>query len=223
MELCMTASLMEVRYHDSKYTWCNNRARGEKILARLDKALMNWNWLNGFGNNTILQLSKVASDHKPILFIADNVKAHKNQGKNFTFEHYWFDYYEVDKVISDNWCCNGIQADGMANYKSLWMEDILEINCSYRDFAKSLNWKRISKNRSDCFCKEFTAYEMSLGRGKSPEPDGYNVEFFVKYWHILGSSIVLALKEFYTSAKIPDLGEKQTSSLYLRRKHQMKS
>ncbi|WOL13616.1 hypothetical protein Cni_G22386 [Canna indica] len=95
-------------------------------------------------------------------------------------------------------------------YKDLWKEDIVEIIYSDWEFAKTLKWKMISKSKSESLCKEFSADEIwcavnNLGRGKSPSPDGYNVKFFVKNWHILKNSIELAPKEFHDTIKIPNM------------------
>ncbi|WOL17011.1 hypothetical protein Cni_G25799 [Canna indica] len=73
--------------------------------------------------------------------------------------------------------------------------------------ASNLNWKKLSNHEAKELCREFTAKEVwnavnSLGRGKAPGPDGYNVEFYIKYWSIVGANIISAIREFQITAKL---------------------
>ncbi|XP_039116442.1 uncharacterized protein LOC120251854 [Dioscorea cayenensis subsp. rotundata] len=43
----------------------------------------------------------------------------------------------------------------------------------------------------------------SMPRGKSPGPDGFNVEFYLFYWNVLGDHIFKAITHFFTTAIIP--------------------
>ncbi|XP_039135720.1 uncharacterized protein LOC120273142 [Dioscorea cayenensis subsp. rotundata] len=44
----------------------------------------------------------------------------------------------------------------------------------------------------------------SMSRGKSPGPDGFNAEFYLFYWNILGDHIFKAITHFFDTAKIPN-------------------
>jgi len=43
---------------------------------------------------------------------------------------------------------------------------------------------------------------FSLAVGKAPGLDGYNVEFFKHSWEIVGPSVILAVKDFFTTSKL---------------------
>ncbi|WOL17012.1 hypothetical protein Cni_G25800 [Canna indica] len=43
-ELCSSSRLTEVKFQGGRFTWCNNRLGKKRILARLDKALVNREW-----------------------------------------------------------------------------------------------------------------------------------------------------------------------------------
>ncbi|XP_039134322.1 uncharacterized protein LOC120271710 [Dioscorea cayenensis subsp. rotundata] len=43
-----------------------------------------------------------------------------------------------------------------------------------------------------------------MSRGKSPGPDGFNVEFYLFYWNILGDHIFKAIAHVFDTAKIPN-------------------
>ncbi|WOL07126.1 hypothetical protein Cni_G15863 [Canna indica] len=76
------------------------------------------------------------------------------------------------------------------------------------DAISQLKWKRLNNQKRAILCNEFTHKEIweavnSLGRGKAPGPDGYNVEFFIKYWAIVKDSFISGLTEFANSAVLP--------------------
>ncbi|WOL00852.1 hypothetical protein Cni_G09565 [Canna indica] len=94
-------------------------------------------------------------------------------------------------------------------YKELWKVEDRETFTSEWQFPKSLKWNKISSSKKRSLCKNFTDMEIwsavnSLGRGKAPEPDGFNVKFYIKYWDIFKDSILLAIQEFTTTAHLPD-------------------
>ncbi|WOK92854.1 hypothetical protein Cni_G01546 [Canna indica] len=59
-----------------------------------------------FGLNSVKHLNRIASDHIPILFLAENKRFIGEKKKRFVFEHYWMDYEELEEVIKNNWQSN---------------------------------------------------------------------------------------------------------------------
>ncbi|XP_030540728.2 uncharacterized protein LOC115748390 [Rhodamnia argentea] len=53
----------------------------------------------------------------------------------------------------------------------------------------------------------------SLARGKAPGPDGFNVEFFTTSWETVGPSVILAVKDFFSTGCL--LKETNTTILSL--------
>ncbi|WOL01302.1 hypothetical protein Cni_G10018 [Canna indica] len=348
-DFCMKVGLTEVRYHGSKFTWCNNRSGGKRILARLDKALINWEWIGSYNKNQVKHLCRIALDHKPILLSAGNDRSSRYPKRRFIFEHYWFEYQEVEEIIKNSWMNSNLQSHNMSEvslklstlgkklndwakqnigqiekemeiakleltkfdlldeasqcndmdickmrslsnkimalnsqvhikwwskarsrwleendkntkffhdltrfkrskniipsivvdgksveepveianafanwYMKLWEEDTVNVNCHEWEWAKELKWNKIGRSKKDLLCKEFSAEEIwcaanNLGRGKAPGPDGYNVEFFIKYWGTVGGPIVQALKEFCSTARIPN-SRGETSIIFIPKK-----
>ncbi|WOK92021.1 hypothetical protein Cni_G00712 [Canna indica] len=95
--------LLDVKYQGNSFTWCNNRSGAKRIQARLDKVLINWKWFNMFGLNSVKHLNMIASDHRPILFLAENKRFIREKKMRFVFELYWMDYEELEEVIKNNW------------------------------------------------------------------------------------------------------------------------
>ncbi|GJR61917.1 RNA-directed DNA polymerase, eukaryota, reverse transcriptase zinc-binding domain protein [Tanacetum coccineum] len=54
---------------------------------------------------------------------------------------------------------------------------------------------------------------FSIGDNKAPGPDGYPAKFFKEAWHIVGTDVCNAVKEFFSSAKL--LGELNTNIISL--------
>lgn len=43
----------------------------------------------------------------------------------------------------------------------------------------------------------------SMPQGKSPRPDGFNVEFYLFYWNLIGDHLFNAISYFFDTAKMP--------------------
>ncbi|WOL00516.1 hypothetical protein Cni_G09229 [Canna indica] len=102
-DLHSTAGLVDIRFSGNHFTWCNNRKGMRGIHARLDKALVNWNWINLYGFNSVKHLSRIALDHRPILFVVENKRITRTLKKNFVFEHYLLENDEIENVIKETW------------------------------------------------------------------------------------------------------------------------
>nr|GFC63760.1 RNA-directed DNA polymerase, eukaryota [Tanacetum cinerariifolium] len=83
----------------------------------------------------------------------------------------------------------GILVDGE------WIEDsfpnLLDLIQSY-DLENDITNEEIKKAVWDC------------GSDKSPGPDGFTLEFFKKFWSIVGEDVINAVKEFFKSSKFPN-------------------
>ncbi|KAJ0984947.1 hypothetical protein J5N97_003303 [Dioscorea zingiberensis] len=57
--------------------------------------------------------------------------------------------------------------------------------------------------------RPITRYEIysalkSMAKGKAPGPNGFTVEFFLAYWHIIGDSITEAIEHFFFRGLLPN-------------------
>ena len=59
-------SLLDVGFSGAPYTWCNNRSSKARIWKRLDRVLINQQWLNLGISSSITHLARVGSDHAPL-------------------------------------------------------------------------------------------------------------------------------------------------------------
>ncbi|GJV17048.1 RNA-directed DNA polymerase, eukaryota, partial [Tanacetum coccineum] len=73
--------------------------------------------------------------------------------------------------------------------------DLLYSNCLSVDQAAELE--------SNISIDEIKSAVWDCGTNKSPGPDGYTFEFFRKYWSIMGSDIVDAVNQFFSTCFFP--------------------
>ncbi|KAG6645499.1 hypothetical protein CIPAW_08G126800 [Carya illinoinensis] len=64
--------LKDIGYIGSKYTWCNKREGDGFTKSRLDRAVVNEDWLNTYAINQTYVLPGQCSDHNPLLVVCGN-------------------------------------------------------------------------------------------------------------------------------------------------------
>ena len=82
-EMINSCGLNVAHYKGQKLTWYGIK-EGELIKERLDRALVNLEWMEAFPNMQVLNLVAIGSDHCPIVVNTD-YKDKKGRGK-FKFE-----------------------------------------------------------------------------------------------------------------------------------------
>ncbi|XP_049391508.1 uncharacterized protein LOC125855898 [Solanum stenotomum] len=96
-----SCGLMDLGYTSQRYTWCNQRNEEARVWKRLDRAMVNDNWLQGIPQTVITHLPSVGSDHCPLLMeIVDKVK---QPIKYFKFLHCWTEHEEFNNVVKACW------------------------------------------------------------------------------------------------------------------------
>ncbi|OMO52011.1 reverse transcriptase [Corchorus capsularis] len=91
---------MEVPTKGQRFTWSGIR-EGVLVKERLDRAMVNLEWMIEFPKSTVLSLPAIGSDHSPLIF---NTDASDLKGvKKFRFEAVWLEDVEVKKIIEKGW------------------------------------------------------------------------------------------------------------------------
>ncbi|KAK8942463.1 hypothetical protein KSP39_PZI008699 [Platanthera zijinensis] len=67
-------SLHEVPFTGNPFTWCNNKEPANRVLSRLDRALLNSAALLSFPGSIVHHLPRIASDHSPLLLEIDKLQ-----------------------------------------------------------------------------------------------------------------------------------------------------
>ncbi|XP_020675415.1 uncharacterized protein LOC110094508 [Dendrobium catenatum] len=95
------SDLHDVGFVGQRFTWCNNKSGGDRILERLDRCLLNSIAINRVNVAVVRHLSRVASDHCPIVLkIFDN--SYKKNGM-LKFEDLWISYKASSLIIARVW------------------------------------------------------------------------------------------------------------------------
>ncbi|PKA46012.1 hypothetical protein AXF42_Ash021560 [Apostasia shenzhenica] len=135
------SDLHDVWSDGPRYTWCNNKSGPARIWARLDRVFLNSCALTTFAGSSVSHLSRVASDHCPLLLHLAHI-AFKPQGAQLKFEDMWLSYVEAHSVVVKAWHkpCQGSPST------------VLNRKC-YRTL-RSLKFylQKDDKNPAKCFC-----------------------------------------------------------------------
>ncbi|XP_060202973.1 uncharacterized protein LOC132631415 [Lycium barbarum] len=99
---CMNrCGLENAGFVGSNYTWCNNRRPGKRIWKRLDRIIINGNWLQRFNNVTVRHLSRTGSDHRPLLLKCYD--SNNNAIKHFRFRYFWVEQPGFMDLVGQDW------------------------------------------------------------------------------------------------------------------------
>lgn len=63
----MSAGLSDAGFNGTKYTWINNRKGDDNIIERLDRFLINGEFIARYDLPKVTHLTSTASGHSPIL------------------------------------------------------------------------------------------------------------------------------------------------------------
>lgn len=67
-----SCELVNVNFKRSPFTWWNGRIDNDCIFKRLDKLLVNHNFLSSFASKELEHLARIGSDHAPLLISCGN-------------------------------------------------------------------------------------------------------------------------------------------------------
>lgn len=100
-DLPFELELMVAEFNGQRYTWSNKREGKDRIRERLDKALVNTNWLRMFQVTQALVDLAIGSYHSPLVVDTDWVGI---KGKKLSkFESVWLESDSCEEVIRKCW------------------------------------------------------------------------------------------------------------------------
>lgn len=90
-------------------------------------------------------------------------------------------------------------------YNDLWCEENVVVQPTLEHWLET---RAISSDCYDELLQQFSIAEVkkvlwSMPMGKVPGPDGFNVDFYKKYWDILGSDLVNSFNYFLNTVVLP--------------------
>ncbi|XP_058071211.1 uncharacterized protein LOC131220277 [Magnolia sinica] len=93
--------LLEAGYVENCFTWCNNRDDNARVLARLDRVLMNSLWATSFPSFRVEHLPRNRSNHAPLRLHLSSPLLSKP--KPFRFLRMWALHESFQSVILKAW------------------------------------------------------------------------------------------------------------------------
>ena len=90
--------IFDLKFKGPRFTW----SRG-LLLKWLDKAFCNNEWLLKFADNSVLHLSKVASDHRPVLVRFERVVSRHQVNQPFQFLASWLTHEHINTFVKHAW------------------------------------------------------------------------------------------------------------------------
>ncbi|XP_075084813.1 uncharacterized protein LOC142168055 [Nicotiana tabacum] len=96
-----TCNLTDLGFKGSIYTWWNGRAEEDCIFKRLDRCVANMEYQQTFPGLEVTHLSKIGSDHSPML-LKCNIDAAPVK-KSFRFLNFWVKHESFKDVVRENW------------------------------------------------------------------------------------------------------------------------
>lgn len=108
----MRAGLSDAGYCGHDYTWCNNRDGDDKVWERLDRFLVNGNYISNFALPKVTHLPRATSDHCPILFES---KVNSKNKSRFHYNHMWISHPGFRNIVESSWQIN-LHSNPLTNF-----------------------------------------------------------------------------------------------------------
>ncbi|KAF7839244.1 reverse transcriptase [Senna tora] len=94
--------LIDIPTSGNWFTWTNGRHGDDLVWERLDKCIVNTNWLNHFPDSWVEALPVVTSDHSPLI-IHSHKSIHTPFKNPFHFEAMWLQHPQLKEVVHSAW------------------------------------------------------------------------------------------------------------------------
>lgn len=93
--------LIDAGYQGENFTWCNNRRGRARIWERPDRALINLQFQEKCEALTVQHLTRVTSDHSPLLIKIDSDAPRISSG--IIFQRMWTEHSDFLRTVQDSW------------------------------------------------------------------------------------------------------------------------
>ncbi|KAJ6725466.1 hypothetical protein OIU79_003776 [Salix purpurea] len=95
--------LIDLGFSGSKFTWCNKRNAEGIIWKQIDRGLSNSAWRLLFPEAHLSHLTRINSDHCPIMIRLDSNHSINRGCIPFRFQAMWLSHPDFATVIRDSW------------------------------------------------------------------------------------------------------------------------
>lgn len=93
-------TLIDLDLKGSRFTWCNNREEGF-VREKIDRVLVNAQWINNFPHAIAEAFPAIGSDHSPIVLHCEGRGTKRK--KSFVYEHFWDEHPDCVNTVASAW------------------------------------------------------------------------------------------------------------------------
>ncbi|KAF6157633.1 hypothetical protein GIB67_037206, partial [Kingdonia uniflora] len=111
MNCLQMAGLVDCKFQGNFLTWSNKSTRGKRVAVKLNRVLINSQWMNTFNYSQAKFLNPIVSDHSP--YILNITSPSSSNPKPFKFYNCWVDDSEFLDVVKNAW---KFQIEGNATF-----------------------------------------------------------------------------------------------------------
>ncbi|CAN0841413.1 Transposon TX1 uncharacterized 149 kDa protein [Linum grandiflorum] len=94
--------LVDIPLEGYPFTWVRSKGSANCIEERLDRAMVNEEWMQTFPNAVLRNLIAPVSDHSPILLNTRPCEI-RRQVRRFRFENKWFEEHSLKPLVTNKW------------------------------------------------------------------------------------------------------------------------
>ena len=125
------ACLDDLRFTGILFTWSNRRIGRQDFTERkLDRALINSDWLDSYPNSNAFFKAPGISDHSPI--IVDMGGLNRKKGVPFKFYNHWVSMDNFDNVVNNSWT-----DDINGTYQFQLFQNLKRLKANLKTWAKN--------------------------------------------------------------------------------------
>ncbi|XP_074288741.1 uncharacterized protein LOC141613898 [Silene latifolia] len=214
------------------YTWNNKQCPADRIYSRLDRFLMNQDWLNDYPDMVAHFLPEGNFDHTPCLVQQDSQEG--TRSRPFKYFNMWSQSPNFKEIVQQGW---------HRDRRSTKMFELVKKLKALKPCPKNLNRAQFLdiKRNAEIALTKLTKIRQSVGvnlstrviqqgnicgeshkllllapvtddeikqtlfsipNDKAPGPDGYSSQFFKATWDITGKDFCEAIQDFFRSGKL---------------------
>lgn len=131
IEFMQTCNLVDLGFKGQGFTW--ERFCGDELIIRerLDRAIVNPEWLENWQNTCVIHCAMVGSDHCPILLDSNPICQIK-KGRIFRFETRWLKEEECGNIVKRLW-----RPNDSSTHVNQWTQNL------HRCKTELLKWNKV--------------------------------------------------------------------------------
>ncbi|XP_070057363.1 uncharacterized protein [Nicotiana tomentosiformis] len=101
IQCIIDCELLDVGYTGSDFTWYIGWCPNKRVWQRLDRVLINHDWLNLFDSTQVSHLIRTGADHSPLLITMKSKM--RDPKKYFRFLDFWIEEIDFISVVEQAW------------------------------------------------------------------------------------------------------------------------